>query len=321
MQESTGPFSINLQPTTGGTVDISPKMDTYPEGTEVTITGTPDAKYEFNTWLHLGASNPMKMIVSKDMTLTPLFTKKNELIINGDFSLGAKNWGSLYLFNPLTMAASVSVTDGIYAIDVTQPGTANWHIVDQQLNIPVEKGVTYNVTFDAWADTPGSLDVFLSKNYGDYGAYFSTYKSITTTRKTYTWSFKTAVADPNCRFGFGFGRFTGKVYLDNVSVEKQLTTATEGFNTLIDDSFDLFPNPAYNFLYISNKSSLALQPSIHLYNLQGQRVTTLWEHKPLAAGQKIRLTPVDLKAPNGVYLVVISTPEKTITRKLIINQH
>ncbi|HET6559167.1 MAG TPA: family 16 glycosylhydrolase [Prolixibacteraceae bacterium] len=321
MQESTGPFSVNLQAPTGGTVDISPKMDTYPEGTEVTLTATPDAKYEFDKWLHIGASNPMKMIVSKDISLVPLFKKKNELLINGDFTLGAKNWGNLYINNSATMAASVSVTDGIYAINITKPGTANWHIVDQQLNIPVEKAVTYNVTFDAWADIPGSMDIFIAKNYGDYGSYFSTVKSITTTRQSFTWSFKTTVADPNCRYGFGFGKFTGKVYMDNVSVEKQVPTATEGFNTLIDNSFEVFPNPAYNFLYISNKSSKALQPAIHLYNLQGQLITSLWENKSLAAGQQIRLTLEELKAGNGVYLVVISTPEKTITRKLIINRH
>lgn len=321
MQESTGPFPVNVQAPTGGTVDISPKMDAYPEGTEITVTATPDAKYQFDKWLHIGASNPMKMIVSKDITLTPLFKKQNELIINGDFTLGAKNWGNLYINNSATMAASVAVTDGIYAINVTKPGTANWHIVDQQLNIPVEKGVTYNVTFDAWADTPGSMDVFIARNYGDYGSFFSTVKSVTTTRQTFTWSFKTTVADPNCRFGFGFGRFTGKVYMDNVSVEKQVPTAIESFNTLIDPSFDIFPNPAYNFLHISNKSSKILQPSVHLYNLQGQLVSTLWENKPLAAGQQIRLTLEDLKAGNGVYLVVISTPEKTITRKLIINRH
>lgn len=321
MQESTGPFSVNLQAPTGGTVNISPQMDTYPEGTEITLTATPDARYDFDKWLHIGASNPMKMIVSKDITLVPLFRKRNELITNGDFSLGTKYWGNLYINSVVTTTPTISVTDGIYAINIPKPSTDNWHIVDQQLNLSIEKGVTYNVSFDAWADAPGSMDVFLSKNHGDYSSYHSIVKSITTTRQTLTWSFNATVADLNCRFGFGFGKFTGKVYLDNVSIEKLVSTASEGINALSDTSLEIFPNPAYNFLYLSNKSSKTLQPSIRLYNLKGQLVTSLWENKPLVAGQQIRLTLEDLKAGNGVYLVMISTPEKTITRKLIINQH
>jgi hypothetical protein len=86
------------------------------------------------------------------------------------------------------------------------------------------------------------------------------------------------------------------------------------------ESFEMFPNPAQNFVDITNKSNKTLQPTINLYNLQGQLITNLWENKPLAAGQQIRLDLDDFKAGNGVYLVNISTAEKSVTRKLIINR-
>ncbi|MGE5447033.1 MAG: family 16 glycosylhydrolase [Bacteroidales bacterium] len=319
MQESAGPFSITVQPPTGGSIDISPKLDSYPEGTMVTLTATPDAKYEFDKWLYMGAANPMQLIVSKDIALIPLFNKKNELIKNGDFTLGTKNWGNLYINNAATMAASVSVTDGIYAINVTKPGTANWHIVDQQSMIPVEKAVTYKVTFDAWADKPGSMDVFLARNYGDYGTYFSTVKNITTTRQSFTWSFKTLSADDNCRFGFGFGRFTGNVYMDNVSVEKQVPTGINNIHATAD-AFELYPNPASDFLDIYNQSGKMLQPTVNLYNLQGQLVANLSTKTTIPAGQHLRIKLKDVNAANGIYLINIATPEISLTRKLVINR-
>ena len=321
MQESTGPFSINVQPPTGGTVEISPKMDSYPEGTPVTVTALPDKGYEFDKWLYTGAENPLQLTVSKDITLIPLFKKKNELIFNGDFSLGLKSWGNLYINNSATMAAAASVTDGLYSINVTRPGTANWHICDQQGNISIEKGVTYNVSFDAWAEKSGSMDVYISKNHDDYGGYYSTVKSISTQRQTFTWSFKMLQnSDANCRFGFGFGQFTGKVYMDNVSVTKQVTTGIEGVNNAVDD-FELFPNPASDFVDIFNKSNKTIQPVVKLYNLQGQLISNLSDHQVIQGGQHLRISLKDSKAVNGIYLIQIATPKKSVTRKLIINHH
>ncbi len=38
LQETEGPFSLNIETATGGTIEVSPKMESYPEGTMVTIT-------------------------------------------------------------------------------------------------------------------------------------------------------------------------------------------------------------------------------------------------------------------------------------------
>ncbi len=58
------------------------------------------------------------------------------------------------------MSATNSVVDGIYVMNVTKPGTANWHIVDQQLNIPLIQGETYTITFECWSENPNTMDVF-----------------------------------------------------------------------------------------------------------------------------------------------------------------
>jgi beta-glucanase (GH16 family) len=76
LQETTGPFSLTIQPSTGGTVDVSPKLASYPEGSIVTLTAKPDEKYEFDKWLHVGSANPIKIEVLKDLNITPVFKKK-----------------------------------------------------------------------------------------------------------------------------------------------------------------------------------------------------------------------------------------------------
>ena len=254
------------------------------------------------------------------MTLIPVFKKKNEIIINGDFSQGMKNWGNWY-FQSTQWKASGTVVDGVYKINVTQPGTAYWHIVDQQLGIPLVKDVTYLITFDAWADNPNSMDVFLSKNHSDYGNYYSTVKAVTATKQQFSWTVKMAQAsDPNCRFGFGIGKFSGNIYLDNVSIEKVVTTGNEQISEMQDDLFQLFPNPASDYLGITNKTSRTLQPTVKLYNLQGQLISNLWENKPIAAGQQVRVNLVDGEVANGIYFLNISTSENSTTKKLIISR-
>jgi len=321
LQESTGPFSLRIEPATGGTVEVSPKLDSYPEGTLVTVTAKPDAKYEFDKWLNVGSANPMQMEVSKETTLIPLFKKKNELIFNGDFSLGLKNWSNVYFYTTVTPAATPSVVDGVYVMNITKPGTDSWHIVDQQMNIGIEKEASYLITFDAWADNPNTMEIILARNYDPYNNYFSIVKSITAVKQHFSWTIKmTQASDPNCRFGFGFGKFTGNVYLDNVSIEKQVPTALEQLTGSTDESFELFPNPANDYVDITNKSNKTLQPTINLYNLEGQLITNLWENQPIPSGQNIRINLNDCKAGNGVYLINITTPEKSVTRKLVINR-
>ena len=321
MQESTGPFSLTIEPATGGTVEVTPKMDSYPEGTHVTIKAVPDATYEFDKWLHVGSANPIQLTVSKETSLIPIFKKKNELILNGYFSLGILNWGSLYFSDSKTMAATASVVNGIYAINITKPGTAGWHICDQQSNITIEKGATYLVSFDAKADKPNVMDVFISKNHDDYGGYYSTTKNLTSVMQHFSWTFKMLqTTDINCRFGFGFGKFTGNVYLDNVSVSKQDLTGTAVLAESTNELFELFPNPACDYLDVTNKSTRTLHPSVDLYNLQGQLITNLLKDQSMSSNQQIRINLNNFNLGNGVYLVNISTPEKSVTRKLIINR-
>ncbi|MDP3642119.1 MAG: family 16 glycosylhydrolase [Bacteroidota bacterium] len=318
LQESAGPFSLKIEPATGGTVEISPQLSSYPEGTKVTLTAKPDANFEFDKWLHTGSANPIQIEVSKDLNMTPVFKKKNELIVNGDFSLVIKYWGNFYFYSA-QQKATASVIDGVYVVNVTSPGTANWHIVDQYLNIPLVQGTTYKISFDAWSENPNQMDVFLAENHDNYVTYYSTIKNISNTRQSYTWTVTMSKAsDPNCRFGFGFGRFTGKVFLDNVSIEK--VTAT---NSVIwpEKSADIhiFPNPNSGIFEMISHSSTGLPSTVKLYNLQGQLISILIQKGVLPSGQSVRFNLDGLKLDKGIYFLTVSTLERSSTQKIVIN--
>lgn len=318
LQETAGPFSLTVEPAIGGSVEVSPNQPDYAEGTLVTLTAKPADGYKFTKWLHLGSANPIQIDLSKNWEITPAFQKENELILNGDFSQGLKDWEGLYIYDPTTIAASSSVVDEVYVANITNPGTANWHVVGQQFNLPVTQGTTYNISFDAWSENPNTMDVLLSKNYGDYGNYYTTVKNITTTPQKYIWQLKmNSPSDDNCRFGFGFGKFTGKVYIDNVSIEKVAPTGTTELQQT--DGIYVFPNPGSGEISIVSHASEAFPATINLYNLQGQLVSNLFENQLLGSGHQLSFNLKDFRVTKGIYLLTISTQEQKITKKVLIN--
>jgi beta-glucanase (GH16 family) len=317
LQESAGPFSLNIDPAAGGTVDVIPKLITYPEGTTLTLTAKPDSGYEFDKWLHMGSVNPVTLVVSKNLNMIPLFKKKNELILNGDFILGMKNWGNLYFYNAEIHKATASVIDGVYTLNITNSGTANWHIVDQQFNLPFVQGVSYKITFDAWSENPGVADVFISKNYGDYGNYYSTTRNISAIKQSFSWTQKMDKAtDFNCRFGFGFGRFIGKVYLDNVSIEKVIPTVASILPEHLT-GFSIHPNPTSGVIEISHNSINQTPFTAKLYNLHGQLISTLWKEERLNAGNTARVNLNELGLRKGIYFIKVSTSEGSGSQKIV----
>ena len=132
-------------------------------------------------------------------------------------------------------AATVSVVDGVAKYDVTKVGANDYNIQLIQ-NIPLAKGYTYRITFDAWTDlTAGRSFVVAPKGDADnsWAAYDAGINaSITTEKKTFTYDFlMKAESDPTARLEMNIGGMTGTVYVDNISVialtDEQLNESEE----------------------------------------------------------------------------------------------
>lgn len=181
------------------------------------------------------------------------------MIQNGDFSKGLKNWEGLYFYSPTTNAATTSVVDSVFVVNITKP------------------------------------------------------------KQKFTWTVKMAQSsDPNCRFGFGFGQFTGNVYIDNVSIEKVIATQATTLSEPMAYDFDVFPNPSSGILEITSHSTSELPTTLNLYNLQGQLITTLWKGEVLYSNQTIRINLKENKVAPGIYFLTFSSPERKITRKVVV---
>ena len=132
--------------------------------------------------------------------------------------------------------ATVEVVDGVAKYDVTKVGANNYNIQLIQ-NIPLAKGYTYRITFDAWTDLATGREIVVAPK-GDADNSWATYDAginaaLTTEKKTFTYDFvMKADSDPTARLEMNLGGATGTVYVDNVSVialtDDQIENPEEG---------------------------------------------------------------------------------------------
>ena len=96
-------YTLTINQAQGGTVSVSPASGSsttggvYKTGTQVTVTATPNAGYEFNSWSEVptntylnstnSTSRTLNLTINKDATLTPVFIRP-ESRYTGDFKDG-----------------------------------------------------------------------------------------------------------------------------------------------------------------------------------------------------------------------------------------
>jgi beta-glucanase (GH16 family) len=304
-QTSPGPYSLTLEPSTGGSVEASPVLAAYPAGTAVQLTALTDPGYYFGGFLYLGNANPLEIQMTGDLSVAPLFYKTGELVKNGTFDRGITGWNNIYIFDRATQAAISGWQDGVYYFNIIKPATEWWHMGDQWPGIPAIRDKTYLVSFDAWGEVSGQVGVSFARNSGNYAAYYENPSiAITQSPARYTWQFTfNSTTDLNCRLYFGFGRFTGKVFLDNVSMTQVVTTGTAGIEKPGLPVVTVGTEPETSRILV--ELTLTQPENIHLTvcNLQGIDVATLFSGF-LASGTHKLQAGMD-RLPAGVYLLLL----------------
>jgi hypothetical protein len=304
-QTNEGPYSLTIEPVTGGTVEASPQQETYTAGTPVQLTASADAGYYFGGFLYMGNGNPLTIEMVEDRTVIPLFYKNGELIKNGTFDRGITGWNNLYIYDPVHQAAATGWQDGVYVFRVINPAAEWWHMGDQWQGIPAISGKTYQVSFDVWADNPGQLGLSFSRNYGNYAAYYeNTSVAITQTKARYTWQFTfNSTSDNNCRLYFGMGRFTGKVYLDNISMTELVATPVIDIVKPGLPAFTVGTEPATGRVRVEILLGQTEQVNLTVYNLQGIEMATLYNGHMNAGSNIIHAVLDQTRLPAGIYFL------------------
>jgi len=311
LQDSEGPFSLHIQQAKGGTVEVFPQLDSYPEGTEVTLTANPDSSYVFKSWKHMSRGNPYTFTVNKNMTVSPLFYNENELLSNNSFDTNWLPW-TFYVYNSATTTYSSSIVNGKFGINITKSPGTDWHFGFQEQGIAMPKG-KYLLRFDAVAEQSKSLLITVSKNYTDWGAIVTKRVTITTSEKSYEIPIEMAVTDNNTRLYFGVGNFSGQFAIDNIS----LTRINETFtgltkNDKINAETLIYPNPANKSFTIEFSANDNYQEhSISLLTLDGKLAYQTKTFQNISVIHPEEITP-------GIYIVRISSNQFSSSKKLIV---
>ena len=147
-------------------------------------------------------------------------------INNGDFSTAEdlsddKNWKFL---TALDGDGKAEIKNHEMVISTVNAGTADYSIQLVQPDVPLQKGGTYKVTFDAYADEARTMIADISGPDHNYTRYWKDTKvELGTQKKTYTYEFQmTGSDDANGRLEFNLGNTasTAAVHLSNVRIEK-----------------------------------------------------------------------------------------------------
>lgn len=152
--------------------------------------------------------------------------KNGNYISNADFSKnekldGSKNWEFLTAQGGV---GSASISNKKIAIKTTNAGSEDYSIQLVQPGLPMEKGATYEVSFDAYADQARTMKVDISGPDMNYMRYFQdTTVKLTTKKKAYKYQFTMKDdTDANSRLEFNMGAqgSTANVYITNIKLKK-----------------------------------------------------------------------------------------------------
>ncbi|MBN1597346.1 MAG: T9SS type A sorting domain-containing protein [Bacteroidales bacterium] len=185
-----------------------------------------------------------------------------------------------------------SVVEVVSGIAECTPGAATpedpWHGQLEQWGAAVENGLTYTVSFLAWADFDRSLQLTIedpSNNYRRLGetpdadgeAVGDVVRSkwtidITTEETTYTRTvtIDSVMENTSVKFAFLYTATLDVVYIDDVSLQEQISSIN-GVSVL---SMNVFPNPTDGELNISNEVNVA---NIEVLNVLGQTIIVVNE--------------------------------------------
>ena len=232
-------------------------------------------------------------------------------ITNGEFSV-AEDLSDDVDWKFLTAEGgkgSAKIENKEIVISTTEAGKQDYSIQLVQPNLPIRKGGTYTVSFDAYADATRTMKVDVSAPDRSFARYLAdTDVNLTTDKQTYTYTFKMEKADDaNGRLEFNLGKTasTAAVHITNVKVTWDGKRDTGNEKTILADG-----NSVYNGSFLEGENRLGYWDIVNDANASVS-VTDLADGRRLkvtsAAGTesgKVLVGQKDLALMNGTNYVL-----------------
>lgn len=232
-------------------------------------------------------------------------------ITNGEFSV-AEDLSDDVDWKFLTTEGgkgSAKIENKEIVISTTEAGKQDYSIQLVQPNLPIRKGGTYTVSFDAYADAARTMKVDVSAPDRSFARYLAdTDVDLTTQKQTYTYTFKMEKADDaNGRLEFNLGKTvsTATVHITNIKVTWDEKRDTGNEKTILADG-----NSVYNGSFQEGENRLGYWDIVNDANASVS-VTDLADGRRLkvtsAAGTesgKVLVGQKDLALMNGTNYVL-----------------
>ncbi len=315
-------YLLTVNTTGAGMVNRDPEGTAYEEGASVTLTAEPDEGWEFNSWSGDGVSgsdNPVTVTMDSDKTVSALFARSaadGNLVLNSDFSSGDSEW----TLNVWDGDASGEVQGGEYLISINSIGAENHQIQLVQPGLFLEEGVTYQVSFNAYAASERQLEVNVEMADDPWDSYLPEleYFDLTTEKESYSFTF--TMEDPtdvNGRLAFNAGSSVEDVYIDNVSVKLYTTSVVNSKRAVKNPQIKV--NSIKSSVQLEIMSSQNTKPEIKVYDLSGKLVRSV---SVQADSKDAGCYVLDFKGVrSGLYIVNILLDEKLFgTEKVILSR-
>ncbi len=88
-------------------------------------------------------------------------------------------------------------------VDISQTGSAGWHVQVHQGDLPLQAGKPYTFAFNAWVDVPRTISVSVSQANSPWRVLWSTQLALTPGWRSYRFVVTPGATDEVARIGFG----------------------------------------------------------------------------------------------------------------------
>lgn len=274
-----GVYNVNINTSEGGTVSKNPDQTTHNEGSQITLSATPEPEYRFACWTGdiNSTQTPWTFNVVQDISATAVFNHWCDWVLNGKFDYGMQYWQHV-VHEGATGTSEVS--DGELHVNISNAGSDLWSNSVMQSDITIEQGEQYYFSFTARAEQNRTIYAGIGMNSAPWQTYLYEQVSLTPDMQTYKFNFvHNAETDSTTRVMFDLGQDNTNVVLDNIRLSCVDNDMTSNSIPEENKNINVYPNPAGDFLFLKFTEINCPDNLITITNTVGQTVPAIIQQK------------------------------------------
>jgi len=212
-----GEHRLNLNQTSGGTIQQNSDKPIFRAGESTLLTAIPEPGYRFAGWSGdaAGTKNPLEIHMGREKNISAFFELENELLKNRSFQHHLSGWG-WWMDKPHALG-EVEIEEGHFKMTVTKAGEQAWQVQMNQ-GIPLLGGRSYQLRFRARSNEGNPIKVNLTRAYAPYDSFWSTEVMLQEEWKDYQYLLTLTEGDPQSRLEFDLGQYAQEILLDDISL-------------------------------------------------------------------------------------------------------